>query len=564
MSSNHPFTDKALAYCDDVLSGKIPACRQVKQAVQRHLDDLDKIESDPSYPYTYDIDKAERVCLFSEKLPHVKGRWAAQKDNHLRLEPWQAFFLTCLFGWIEKETGFRRFREALLMLPRKNGKSFLASCILLYCLLCDGEPGADVFAAANSLDQAKTVFNPAKRMIEKLPALRDRFEIELMKESITIPDGSTLVPQIGIPRDGSNAHAYCLDEYHEADNDSLFYSLSQSTGARTQPLGLICSTAGTTIEGPCHQLQKECEEMLDGALDRPELFALIYTIDKETDWTTEAALRMANPNLDVSVNLKMLLTEHKNAIRNMSKQAAFKTKKLNIWCSSSTAFFNMADWQRGGDSKLKMEDFKGQPCWMSADLSSRLDLTCVLILFKVNNDFIAFPKLYLPEARATDPTLGMYSRWSAEGALTPTEGNWIDLEQVINETVADIEMYNPIEFAFDKWHAELYIQTIAKRCPKLAAHMIDVPMGETKYLSPAMFEIEALLVDGRLKHNNNPCANWCMSNVASKPDPRGHSYPRHAGGRTENKIDYAMCLILAMGRAMIQTKRGTSKIFFGH
>jgi phage terminase large subunit-like protein len=94
--------------------------------------------------------------------------------------------------------------------------------------------------------------------------------------------------------------------------------------------------------------------------------------------------------------------------------------------------------------------------------------------------------------------------------------------------------------------------------------MVDIPMGTTQYLSPAMFEIEALLVDGRLKHNNNPVANWCMSNVSSKPDPRNHAYPRQAGGKSENKIDYAMCLILAMSRAMIQTKRGTSKIFFGH
>jgi phage terminase large subunit-like protein len=558
--SFNPFVDAALQYCDDILTSKIPACKQVKQAVKRHLDDLNKID-DPSYPFTFDISKAEKICRFAEKMPHVKGRWASSKNNHLKLEPWQSFFLTSIFGWVEKETGFRRFREAVLLLPKKNGKSFLGSIVLIWALCCDNEPGADIFSAANSLDQAKTIFDPCKRMIELRPALRERFEIEVMKESITIPDGSKIVPLIGIPRDGSSSHAYCLDEYHEADDDNLYYSLKQSTVARTQPLGLVCSTAGVTIEGPCHQLQKECEEMLDGSLDRPELFALIYGIDKDTDWTTEEALRMANPNLGVSVNLKMLLTDQQNAIRKLSKQASFKTKHLNVWCSSSTAFFDMQHWIAGADSKLKEEDFRGKQCWMAADLSAKLDLTCVVKLFKDGNTFYVFPKLYLPEARAEDPTLGSYARWTVEGALTATEGNVIDIDQVIEDTVADIQTYNPLEFAFDKWRSELYIQTVGKRCPNLA--LVDVPMGGSQYLSPAMFEIEALLADGRIKHPNNPVANWCMSNVASKPDPAGHAYPRKAGGRAENKIDFGLCLILAMGRAMLTApKRGTPDILF--
>jgi phage terminase large subunit-like protein len=556
--SNTFFSDVALQYCDDVLSNKIPACKQIHQAIQRHCDDLNKI-ADPSYKYTYDVAKAERVCKFVSKLPHVSGRWASLKNNRFKLEPWQCFLLTCIFGWVEKETGFRRFREAYLCVSRKNGKSFLASGICLYCLLCDSEPGAQVFAAANNLEQAMTVYRPSRQMIDQLPTLRDHFEIEANAKSIITPDGSRFVPLVGVARDGQSAHCCVLDEYHEAKEDSLYLSLTQSMGARTQPLMIVATTAGSTIEGPCHSLQKECEAMLDGTLDRPELFALIYTINKETDWTTDEALTMANPNLGVSVNLEALRTERNNAVRNAAKQNAFKTKKLNIWCNATTAFFNMAHWMDGADAKLKSEDFAGKACWMSADLSSKLDFTCVLKVFKDGNTLYAFPKLYLPEERALDPALGMYSKWVALDALTATAGNVIDIDQIIDETVADIEKFKPSAFVFDKWHADLFVNTIGKRCSGLV--MAEIPM-ETRYLSPAMFEIEALIASKRIKHNNNPVANFCMSNVVAKIDANNNVFPRKA--RNENKIDFATCLILAMTRIVRQAKtRGTSQIVFG-
>lgn len=552
------FVDIALQYCDDVLTGKIPASKQIHQAIQRHYDDLDKI-ADPRFKYTFDLAKAEKVCRFVSKLPHVSGRWATQKNNRFKLQPWQAFLFTTLFGWVEKETGFRRFREFLLVTPRKNGKSFISSACCLYCLLCDGEPGAQVFAAANNLEQAMTVFRPAKQMVEQVTALRDHFEIEANAKSIITPDGSRFVPLVGVARDGQSAHCCVLDEYHEAKEDSLYLSLTQSMGARTQPLIIIATTAGSTIEGPCHSLQKECEAMLDGTLDRPELFALIYTINKDTDWTTDEALTMANPNLGVSVNVEALKTERNNAVRNAAKQNAFKTKKLNIWCNATTAFFNMAHWMDGADAKLKPEDFVGKPCWMSADLSSKLDFTCVLKVFKDGNTLYAFPRLYLPEERALDPALGMYSKWVALDALIPTEGNVIDIDHIIDEAVADVQLYKPSTFVFDKWHADLFVNTIGKRCPGLV--MAEVPM-ETRYLSPAMFEVEALIASKRLKHNNNPVANFCMSNVVAKVDANNNVFPRKS--RNENKIDYATCLILAVTQIMLQTKsRGTPRIVFG-
>lgn len=547
--SDHPYTDAALQYCEDILAVRIPACKQIHLAVKRHLDDLDRIDTDPSFPYTYDIAKAERVCRFASRLPHVAGRWAAQKKNRFVIQSWQAWIFTSLFGWVHKETGYRRYREALISVARKNGKSFVASTICLYCLLCDNEPGAQVFAAANNLEQAMTIFRPAKQMIERLPDLQSTFQLEVNAKSIVTADGSRFVPLVGTARDGQSCHCACLDEYHEAKEDSLYLSLTQSMGARTQPLMLVTTTAGVTIEGPCHQLHRECEQALDGTMERPELFAAIYTLNKETDWTTEEALRMANPNLGVSVNIDGLRTEHQNAIKSAAKQNSFLTKKLNVWCNAATAWMNMSLWADCADPSLTEEMFEGQPCWMAADLSTKLDVTCILKLFKVGNLFYVFPKFYLPSDRALDPALGMYSRWVSQGHLIAAGETQIDMEKVLDDTVADIERFKPTEFVFDKWKAEMFTEYIGKRCPDTT--LVQMPQ-EVRFISPAMKELEVLVTAKRLKHASNFVMNWMMSNVIAKIDAKDNIYPRKA--RFENKIDGPLCLVMAIGRGSLNTQ----------
>lgn len=546
------YTDIAIQYCEDVLADKVIACKQVKQACQRHLTDLDKVDT-PEYPYTYSIEQAEKVCRFVSKLVHVAGRWAILKDSRFHLQPWQVFFLTSVFGWIHKDTKYRRYREALLSVPRKNGKSFLASAICLYMLVADNEPGAQIFCAANNLEQALTVYRPAKLIVDQLPNLRNAFDIEANVKSLVLPDGSRCTPLVGVARDGQSAHLAVLDEYHEAKDDSLYLSLSQSMGARTQPLMLVCTTAGYTLEGPCHSFQRDCEQVLEDTLYRPELFSYIATVDKDVDWTSDTALQMANPNLGISVNHEALKVEQRNATKTASKQNPFKTKKLNVWVSSNQAFFNMIDWQALGDANLKPDMFIGKPCLMAADLSSKLDLTVVTLLFKDGNTFYCFPKLYLPEERAQDATLGMYASWVKQGALIPTPDNVIDLDTILDATVDDIEKYKPQAFIFDRWHADLYTNGIGKRCPTLT--LIDLPL-EVKFISPAMLELEALIAAKRIKHNNNPVANWCMSNVVAHYDAKNNVYPRNT--KNEHKIDFAVSLIMAVSRTTVQTEEQQS------
>ena len=162
----------ASEYSEQVLSGKIPACEWVKKACQRQIDDLVQ----EGFQFEFDPDKANRVCKFIELLPHVKGIWAGQPA---KLEPWQKFILTTVFGWIDRETQLRRFRTVYIEVPRKNGKSFLTSAVALYMLVADGEAGAEVYSAATTREQARIVFQAAQQMVRKSPALKKRFRIEV-------------------------------------------------------------------------------------------------------------------------------------------------------------------------------------------------------------------------------------------------------------------------------------------------------------------------------------------------------------------------------------------------
>ncbi|MDN3627165.1 terminase large subunit, partial [Methylobacterium isbiliense] len=314
-----PCVDAAHAYARDVVAGRIPAGRWIRLACQRHLDDLAR-QDDPAFPYRFDARKAAKVCKFLQLLPHTKGKWA-RKAERLRLEPWQLFKTAALFGWLRKADGLRRYRKAFLLIPRKNAKSTWAAGIGLYLFAADGEYGAEVYSGATSEKQAWEVFRPAKLMAQKTPALLQAFGIHVGAKNLHIlANGSRFEPMIGTPGDGASPSAAIHDEYHEHPTDEQVDTMETGMGAREQPLLVIITTAGDNLAGPCFALQQEAQKVLEGALYDPELFALIYTVDPEDDWTSELALRKANPNFDVSVSGEYLLTRQR-AARAVARQS---------------------------------------------------------------------------------------------------------------------------------------------------------------------------------------------------------------------------------------------------
>lgn len=377
---SYPNVNAANQYARDVVRGKIVACQFVIQACQRHLDDL-MAEKSKSFRYRFDKDLAERAAKFIQLLPHTKGEWAF-KRMPITLEPWQLFVICCAFGWVNKGTRLRRFREVYTEIPRKNGKSAISAGVALYCFACDNEFGAEVYSGATTEKQAWEVFRPARLMCKRTPMLTEAFGIEVNASNMNRPeDGARFEPLIGNPGDGSSPHCAVVDEYHEHATDALYTTMLTGMGARRQPLMWAITTAGYNIEGPCYDKRREVIEMLNGSVPNDELFGIIYTVDEGDDWTDPQVLEKANPNIGVSVYREFLLSQQQRAKNNARLANVFKTKHLNIWVSARSAYFNLVSWQSCEDKSLTLEQFEGQPCILAFDLARKLDMNSMARLY---------------------------------------------------------------------------------------------------------------------------------------------------------------------------------------
>lgn len=264
------YSERALIYAERVISGEIPACLYAKQACQRFIDDLSR---DDIY---LDQDEAGRWCRFLEKLPHVKGKWV-KKQETLKLSDWQLFCTVNVYGFYWTESKRRRFREAFVLVPRKNGKTFWVAGLGLGHLCIDGEYGAEVYCGATSENQAWEVFRPAKQICERTPALRDRFSLEVNAKNLNIMEtGSRFVPVIGKPGDGASPSCGIVDEFHEHPDSDLVDTFQTGMGARENPILWQISTAGADMGGPCYAKQDDVKKILSGAVEDDTIFGIIY------------------------------------------------------------------------------------------------------------------------------------------------------------------------------------------------------------------------------------------------------------------------------------------------
>jgi phage terminase large subunit-like protein len=553
MSAVVSYAVRARRYAAAVCAGKIPACRWVRLACKRHLADL-AAQKRRDFAYRFDAAAAAKVCAFLELLPHVKGHWAIPqsgrpKASRLRLEDWQCFFVCTGWGWKEKGTGLRRFRVVVLVVPRKNAKSTIAAGLGLYHLTADGEFGPEIYSGATSEKQAWEVFRPAKQMAERTPAFVGAYGVTVNAKSLAVvATGGRFEPVIGKPGDGASPSLAIVDEYHEHPDPTLYDTMATGMGARRQPLMLVITTAGEDIAGPCYALVDRIQKMLDGTQPDDRLFGLTYTIDDDTDWTSDAALRMANPNMGVSVSAEFLREAQKAALNSSRDQSVFKTKHLDVWVTARDAWMNMEWWNRQADPALRVESFAGEPCWVAVDLSAKLDLTATMRVFRREVDgtphYYAFGRYYVPLASVEDPRNRHYQGWVKDGHLIGTEGDVTDFSRIRNDLRADHDVTPVTELAFDPWGATQLAQELAAE----GLTVIEIPQV-VKHLSDPMKMVEALTKSGQLHHDGNPCLAWQMSNVTCREDANGNVFPRK--GLRENKIDGAVALIMALGRALL-------------
>ena len=564
----------ATQYARDVTEGRIVACKWVKLACARHLADLKRDAEGWRYTWNPELVTAEgkvyrpgdRACFFIELLPHIKGDWAARRER-IRLVDFQVFVVCSIFGWIDRESGERReadaaeglpagwyfarrrFRIADLFLPRKNAKSTVAAGIGLYMLVADGEFGAEVYSGATSEDQAHEVFGPAKLMARATPELLDRWGVTVRESSLSVlSTNSKFEPVIGKPGDGASPSCAVVDEYHEHPTEDLYDTMRTGMGARSQPLMLVITTAGDDVAGPCYAHQQALQQVLEGVVEDEQRFGIIYGIDEGDDWTTEEALIKANPNFGVSIDPEFLLVQQRDAVRDPRKQATFQTKHLNIWVGSSSPWLNLQEYKGLGDKTLHPDQFKGERCWAGMDLANTTDIADVCTVFKRRvggvEHYFAFWRHYLPEATILVPEHKHYQAWHRAGLLIATSGSMIDQHLIEEDIVADSKRFRLAQVGLDAWGSP----GIAASLEEQQIEVVRVPMN-VAHLSAPMKLIDGLVKAGRLHHNGDPIALWGIDNVQVKPDRNDNWFPRR--GARNKKIDPALALIIAVGRAMV-------------
>jgi len=561
LSNGKDHVRAGLEYAEQVVAGQIPAAEPLKLACRRQLADLERWRG-ADQPNHFDERKAARICTFVEAMPHIKGKWARHGRGLIELQPWQSFILTTIFGWLRAD-GTRRFRQVYIEVPRKNAKSTITSAVALFMLALDGEEGAEIYSAATTRDQAAIVFRDSMAMVAKSPEFCRSLGVS--SNSLAIFQKATNSRFMALSSqdhrlDGLNPHFSMLDEVHAMIGRGLFDVLDTAMGARSQPLLWLITTAGSNQAGICYEQHEYLRRILQGSVADDSYFGVIYTIDTVTDdWTNPEVWCKANPNYGISVDPEDLLRQAKKAVIMQAAQSAFLTKRLNVWVHADSAWLDMLAWSRCADSTLNLEDFHGRPCYVGLDLASRNDIAAVVLLFPMDNNKLAFfGRYYLPDDAVERDLSGHYDAWVRQERLITTEGAITDMEVIVDDLVAFMARFDIKSVCFDPWQIAPLLAALQKRG-------VTVPMVEirqtTQNISPAMKELEAMVLGGLIVHDGCPVTSWMMSNVVCHYDHKDNVFPKKE--RAENKIDAALAAMFALnqyladyGRICVYDERG--------
>lgn len=562
-SSKYPrdYVAEGLAYAQAVAAGKVVAGKLCRLACQRHLRDLRR----SNWQFAFVADHANDVCDFIEKLPHVEGSW---KTKDLRLEPVQIFILTTIFGWRRVADGGRRFSTVYIEAARKFAKSTLSAAVSLYCLTCEGEVGPQIVVGATTGEQASKVFLPAKRMVERTPLLREAFELDAWARAVSCRmNGGTLQPinAKGKTQDGWNPSLAVLDELHAHPDRALFDVIRSSFGARKNPLLWIITTAGYNTAGVCYEQRSAAVKVLEGVIDLEHLFAIIFTIDEKDDPFDERVWVKANPMLGITPSMDSMRAYAADAKVSPGDEGEFKTKRLNVWMSSASAWLNSQQWMSCADPSLLWDDFEGLDCYVGADLADKDDITAlVLAAFDSHNRLICKPVFWLPSAVLDDPKHAEgrgpapYRTWTTQGHITLTPGDWVDHNEVEEQIEDWLKRFSVRAVTFDQFAAA---QAMASRLNEKHATP-DKPLATVMHKKSATTtdpckEIEARVKGGaqRLRHDGNPVMNWMASNVVVARRRDETILPIKENAMSPNKIDGIDALVNAIAPAVL-TKKG--------
>jgi len=530
-------------YWNLIRKGKVTVSRKVYLVYREQIRIIEK-----SKKYEYDQDRANRALIFIEN--YCKQSKGKAGGKPLKLEPWERALVACTFGIVDRKTRLRKYRQVMLVVGRKNGKSTLASAIGLYLMIGDGEAGSEVYAAATKKDQAKIIWNEAVKMVRKSPSLKKRIK-PLVAEMRAGFNESTFKP-LGADSDtldGLNVHGAMLDEIHAWKTKDLYDVIVDGEAAREQPLTFITTTAGTVRESIYDILYAQAESLINGFEDpdgyKDDTFLpVIYELDNRKEWTDETCWMKANPGLGTIKNRKTLEDKVRKA---QTDTLLVKNLLCKDFCIRETTTESWLTFEElNNEERFEVADLKPRYGIGGVDLSATTDLTAAKMIFRVPEDpnIYVLSKYWIPEdlieKRVREDHIP-YDVWVEKGYVEAIPGKKIHPKYITKwflHVRDDLDIY-PYYIGYDSWAAEYWVEDMANYFGKDC--MIPVIQGK-KTLSVPMHELKAEFQDKKIIYNNNPVDKWCLANTSVDIDRNGNIQP-HKGKSRLKRIDGTAALL---------------------
>ncbi|KMP32221.1 terminase [Bacillus cereus] len=527
---------------------------KVRRVYKKLVTDISSTKSE----WEYNAKRANHAIEFVENFcKHSKGKMGGKP---FLLELWQKAMTAALFGFVHKIDGTRKYREFMLIVARKNGKSAWGSAIALYLMVADNEPGPEIVSAATKKDQAKIIWSEAKRMVKKSPVLSKRIRTLVAEMISDFNDGSFKpLSSDSNTLDGLNVHCSLIDELHAIEDKNLYDVIVDGMTAREQPISIITTTAGTVREGIFDIKYEEAERIING-YDDPDgykderVLPIIYELDKREEWTEESCWKKANPGLGTIKNLDQLRSKVEKAKANAMLVKNLLTKDFNIRETSTEAWLTFE--QLNNTAIFDIAELKPSYGIGGCDLSSTTDLTAAKVIFMLPDDKNIYVKqmYWLPEdlleQRSKEDKIP-YDLWYEQDLLRTTPGNSVHYKYVTEwflEIRDEYGIYLPW-IGYDRWSAKYWVEEMEGFFGKEA--MVPVAQGKQTLSSPMKLlgaDLESKLVN----YNNNPIDKWCLSNTAIDIDKNLNIQPNKTKNQ-RRRIDGTAALLNAY--VILQEKR---------
>lgn len=520
-------------YALDVVAKKILANKYIIGACERYLSDVDNQKT----TFWFDIDSAEKYLRSVQKFQHVEGHWPTK---NIVYAPWQCWVFMNIMGFKSHITGFRRFRTAHLEVARGNAKSTMASQQLLYFLALDNPNGNSISTVATKRDQARIVLDSARAMAKKNSSFLKHTGTAVLAHSIVHEESNSVARALSADKDGldglKDVLAIC-DELHVM-NRAVFEVIYSGMSKRKDSLLMCITTAGSDTNSVGYFQTQFAKKVSMGEAQDDSFFAAVYTLDDEDDWADETCWIKANPGLGISVDIDSLRAKVDKALISPSDISNIRIKHMNQWISEANAFFDLNVWDTCADPTLKIENFKGKSVRLGLDLASHIDITSIGAVFKEKDIYYIFDKSFLPEETIKQKANPFYENCLADGTLIKTKGAAINYEFIQDQLKQMAKDFRVQECMYDPWNATQMAQDMSSKM-----EMVKVAMN-TANLSEPMKKLDALMREGKIKHNGSKLLRWCAGNVIGKEDNNGNVFPKKSHEKL--KIDPMVALILAL------------------